>query len=117
MKTFTIATVALVTGLTISTSGIAQQTVVRSGGETAIQLANSITPNPCGEAGIQGAQYTDGGNILRVRCVGGAAGTDGMSGGLAAGVAAGVAIITIAALASDGDSSTGTTSTSTTGTN
>jgi Zn-dependent protease len=117
MKIFTVAALALVTGLSISTSANAQQTVVRLGDETAIQMANRIAA--CRQPGIAGARYTDGGRMLRVRCVGGAAGVDGMAGGLGAGVAAGVvAIIVAAALGSDGDSTTGTTgTTSTTGTN
>ncbi len=113
MKAFTISTAALVTGLAISTSANAQQTAVRTGGETAIELARSITPNPCGEASIQGARYTDGGNNLRVTCNPGGAGTDGMAGGLGAGAAAAgvVAVIAVVALAMDGDSTTSTTST------
>jgi len=91
MKIFTVAALALVTGLSISTSANAQQTVVRLGDETAIQMANRIAA--CRQPGIAGARYTDGGRMLRVRCVGGAAGVDGMAGGLGAGVAAGVVAI------------------------
>ena len=120
MKIFTVAALTLVTGLSISTSANAQQTFARLVDEEAIQMANRI--GACAQReipGIASARFTDGGSILRVRCVGGVAGTDGMAGGLGTGVAAGaVALIAVAALASDGDSTTGTTSTtSTTGTN
>jgi hypothetical protein len=111
MKILTIAAMALVTGLSISASANAQQTFVRSGSETAVQMANRI--GACGQPGIADARFTDGGSILRVRCVGGATGVDGMAGGLGTGaVAAGViAIIAVAAVASGGDSSTSTPST------
>jgi hypothetical protein len=104
MKNYALSALALAAGLATALPAVAQQTVVRQGDETAMEMASRI--NACGGA-FSSANFSNGGQLLEVQCIGGAGLEGGLNGAAAAGaVAAGVAVI---AIASGGSSSSTTT--------
>jgi len=108
MKNYALSALALAAGLATALPAVAQQTAVRQGNETAMEMASRI--NACGGA-ISSANFSNGGQLLKVQCIGGAA---GLEGGLGVAAAAGgaAAIIAVVAIASgDDDSSSSTTTT------
>lgn len=104
MKNYALSALALAAGLATALPAVAQQTAVRQGSETAMEMASRI--NACGGA-FSSANFTSGGRVLQVNCIGGAALEGGLGGAAAAG-AVGVAVAVVA-IASDGSSSSTTT--------
>jgi len=107
MKNYALSALALAAGLATALPATAQQTAVRQGGETAMEMASRI--NACGGAGFSSASFAEDGRLLRVNCMGGA----GLQGGLgtAAAVGGAAAIIAVVAIASDDDDSSSSTTT------
>jgi hypothetical protein len=104
MKNYALSALALAAGLTTALPAVAQQTAVRQGNETAMEMASRI--NACGGA-FSSANFSNGGQLLEVQCIGGA-GLEGGLGGAAAAGAVGVGVAVIA-IASGGSSSSTTT--------
>jgi hypothetical protein len=110
MKNYALSALALAAGLATALPAVAQQTAVRQGNETAMEMASRI--NACGGA-FSSANFSNGGQILEVQCVGGA----GLEGGLGGAAAGGAATVVAVAVLASGGSSSSTTTTSATGTN
>lgn len=114
MKSFANTMLAAVVGLSMPIAAVAQQQVTTPplAGETALAYAQRI--NACGGAAIAGAEFFNGGSLLRVQCLGGGGTTDtgGLSGGLGGALAAGGLVVALFAIAgSEGSGVFSTTST------
>jgi len=105
MKNHALSALALVAGLATALPAVAQQTAERLAGETALEMAQRL--NVCDAAGIASASFANGGNVLRVNCVGAVGGN--MQGGLGTAAAAGGVAVAVAAFAAGGSSSSTTT--------
>jgi hypothetical protein len=103
MKTVTGSTLALVAGLATALPAIAQQSAVRQGNETAMEMATRL--GVCRGAGIETARFGGAGDTLRVRCVNATAGMEGGLGGGGAILAGLVVVAIVAAASGDGGGS------------
>ncbi|MCR9146340.1 MAG: hypothetical protein NXH74_03980 [Rhodobacteraceae bacterium] len=109
MKFLKATTFAIAASLVAAVPAVAQQSgPALQAGETAVAYAQRV--NACGGAGIIGAAFAQGQQLVQVRCVGAAAGA-GAGTGMAMGApgaaaAAGAAVVVVAVLASDSSSTT-----------
>ncbi|MGR3462107.1 MAG: hypothetical protein ACU0AX_09480 [Roseovarius sp.] len=107
MKKVTGSALALVAALATALPAVAQQSAVRQGNETAMEMAARI--GVCGGAGINTARFSGSGDTLRVRCANAPAGMEGGLGGGA--LLAGLVVVAVVAAASGGSGSSSTSST------